>query len=166
MMEQSLNSPPPLPITDDRPATRAILMYWLISLSLLIPSVAYAEVAACNADGVKDVFIKGQYNKIQNATGNLLDGASPAGSPAASLKSELSRWDTKIQNIRQTGYDSANNIRYCAAELLHTNYPEMTIMTLQVTGQLKQEPCRRSVVYKIEFLLDNNTDWITWGCQN
>ena len=35
-------------------------MYWLITLILLLPSLAYAEVAACNADGVKDAVIKGQ----------------------------------------------------------------------------------------------------------
>lgn len=151
-----------------RPSTTLFLLLSLLMMAAaatLVPSRAYAEVAICNADGVKDAVIKGQYKKIQNAAGNLLDGANP-GSPAASLKSELSRWDMKIENIRQTGYDSANNIRYCAAELLHTNYPDMTIMTLQVTGELKQPPCRRSVVYKIEFLLDKNTDWITSGCQN
>ena len=71
----------------------------------------------------------------------------------------------KIENIRQTGYDPANNIRYCAAEFLHTNYPEMTLMTLEVTGAIKP-PCRRGVIYKIEFMLDKNTDWITSGCQD
>lgn len=136
----------------------------LTALVLLPTSLVAAEVAACNADGVKNAVVMGQYKKIQNAAGNLLDGASP-GSPAASLKTELSRWTMKIENVRQTGYDTTNNIRYCAAEIIHTNYPEMTVLTLGVAGDLKP-PCRHNLIYKIEFLLDKQIDWITSGCQD
>jgi hypothetical protein len=71
----------------------------------------------------------------------------------------------KIENVRQTKYDADDNIRYCAADLVHTNYPEMAVITLTVTGTLKP-PCRRNVIYKIEFLLDKQIDWITSGCQD
>jgi hypothetical protein len=139
-------------------------MYWLIALVFLIPSLARAEVAGCNADGVKNAVMMGQHKKILDAAGTLVANPAP-GSPAASMQSELNRWEMKIENIRQTGYDTVNNIRYCAAELLHTNYPEMAAMTFAVAANVKP-PCRGSVIYKIEFLLDKNTDWITSGCRD
>jgi hypothetical protein len=139
-------------------------MHRLIALILLIPSLAHAEVSGCNSDGAKNAIIEEHYKSIKTVAAGLFQDAKP-GSPAASMITELSRWEVKIENVRQIRYDATNNVRYCEAELIHTNYPEMALMTLAITGRIKPT-CRRSVIYKIEFLLDKNADWITSDCQD
>ena len=152
----------------------------LISIGAFVgasnPSVA-DEIARCNDQAPLEVMLHEFEAKKQiivdiiNLPNMKADWSS--GSMGMSQDQALAvvrGWKHNIENIRQTGYDVQDDIRYCEAAISVTPkpFPSQLALLIQIAGhQFTDSVCGESVVYKIERLLDKPDEVsVTWQCES